>query len=212
MKVSSIIRCRNEERWIGYAIQSFLDFFPDGEIIIVDNLSSDDSLEIVNLFDYADIKVLSVENYTPGLALNEAVKQCTGDVVLIQSAHSVIKSANIDELKSILSDNIAVFGNQDPYYLGKKITKRYVWSHFTEEKCINMYSELEGRNFLHNAFCFYRREALVENRFDERLSGKEDRYWANDIVKKGFQYLYDPVNFSCDHHFTQNGNTWKGLG
>jgi glycosyltransferase involved in cell wall biosynthesis len=47
--VSVIIRNRNEEQHIGFAIQSALDHFTNPEIIVVDNNSTDSSLEIVNL-------------------------------------------------------------------------------------------------------------------------------------------------------------------
>jgi len=212
LKVSSIIRCRNEERWIGYAIQSFLDIFPDGEIIIADNCSSDTSKEIVYLFDYADIKILDIDDYTPGISLNRSVDACSNDIVLVQSAHSVITHVNKDELNKSIRKHAAVFGNQIPVYFGKKITKRYIWSNFIDDSCVNMYSEIEKRYFLHNAFCFYQKDILLKNRFDEKLSGKEDRYWARDIIRKGFTYLYDPINFSCNHHFTLNGATWRGIG
>ena len=46
---------------------------------------------------------------------------------------------------------------------------------------------------------------------NEELVGKEDRYWAHNIVSEGKQYLYEP-SFICDHHFTENGNTWRGVG
>ena len=39
--ISVIIRNRNEERYIGYAIQSVLDNFKDPEIVVVDNNSTD---------------------------------------------------------------------------------------------------------------------------------------------------------------------------
>ena len=48
--ISVIIRNRNEEQHIGFAIQSVLDNFINPEIIVVDNNSTDNSLEIVNLF------------------------------------------------------------------------------------------------------------------------------------------------------------------
>ena len=54
--ISVIIRNRNEERYIGYAIQSVLDTFDKPEIIVVDNNSTDDSMNIVNTFDFEDIK------------------------------------------------------------------------------------------------------------------------------------------------------------
>ena len=212
MKYSVIIRNRNEERWIGYAIQSFIDFFPKGEIIIVDNNSTDSSLEIVRLFDRYDIKIIDVDKYSPGKALNLGVQEATGDIVLIQSAHSVITKVDRQQLETGFKTHVAIFGNQIPYYLGKKITKRYVWANFKEEEeHINLFSINEQRHFLHNAFCFYKRDVLLDHPFDEQLHGKEDRYWAADIVKKGFTYLYNP-SFSCNHHYTTNGATWKGIG
>ena len=41
-KVTVIIRCRNEENYIGFAIQSVIDNFQEPEIIILDNNSTDD--------------------------------------------------------------------------------------------------------------------------------------------------------------------------
>mgnify|MGYP003151850420 CR=1 FL=1 len=76
MGVSCIIRCRDEEQWIGHSIQSFIDFFPDGQIVIVDNNSSDESMEIAKLFDYFDIDFINIDDYTPGKSLNLAVKKC----------------------------------------------------------------------------------------------------------------------------------------
>ena len=70
-KISIIIRNRNEQDYIGFAIQSCLDFFDTPEIIVVDNNSSDSSIEIVNLFsDRTDIKILYNESYTPGKSIN----------------------------------------------------------------------------------------------------------------------------------------------
>ena len=65
---------------------------------------------------------------------------------------------------------------------------------------------------MHNACCFYQKQCLVENPFDEILSGKEDRYWAADIVDKGHKYVYDGFYTKCNHFWTPNGATWKGLG
>ena len=49
-KISVIIRTKNEERFIGHAIQSILDQIHKPEIIILDNDSSDQTLQIVRLF------------------------------------------------------------------------------------------------------------------------------------------------------------------
>ena len=211
--ISVIIRCRNEEEHIGLTIQSVIDHFENPEIIIIDNQSTDESMKVVSLFDRHDIRKYSLNgNYTPGKALNFGVKKANNDTILILSAHSQITDINKDWIEKDLNNHVAVFGNQTPIYKGKKISKRYIWSHFTKIRHQNLYSEIEDRYFLHNAFCFYKRDFLLENPFNEDLSGKEDRYWAIDIVKKGHTYLYDGVYQKCNHYWTSNGATWKGIG
>jgi hypothetical protein len=64
---------------------------------------------------------------------------------------------------------------------------------------------------MHNALSFYKKQTLVDNPFDEKLYGKEDRYWAADMVSKQATFYYEPT-FSCLHHWTSNGATWKGIG
>ena len=214
-KISVIIRCRNEENHIGLSIQSVVDHLKNPEIIIINNESTDESMKVVSLFDKYNIKKYSLNgNYTPGKALNFGVEKANNNIVLILSAHSQITTLNIEMLNRWfkMDKHVAVFGNQTPIYRGKRITKRYVWSHFTDDIEKNLYSNIEDRHFLHNAFCFYNRDFLLENPFSEKLPGKEDRYWATDIVKKGYTYLYDGFYQKCNHYWTNNGATWKGLG
>ena len=209
-KISIIIRNRNESEYIGFAIQSI----KDPEIIIVDNQSTDESMKIVSLFDKYNIKKYNINgNYTPGKALNFGVKKASNNIILVLSAHAQITTINIEMLSQwFRHGHVAVFGNQTPIYKGKKITKRYIWSHFINTTKENLYSKIEDRQFLHNAFCFYNKEFLLSSPFDENLSGKEDRYWAADIVKKGHKYLYDGFYQKCNHFYTPNGATWKGIG
>jgi len=212
-KISVIIRNRNEEAYIGMAIQSVIDHYDDPEIIVIDNQSTDESMKVVSLFDKHNIKKYTINgNYTPGKALNFGVEKATNDIILVLSAHSQITEIDMNWVRKELNVHVAVFGNQTPIYKGKKISKRYIWSHFTKVRHQNLYSKIEDRYFLHNAFCFYRRQALLHNPFDESLSGKEDRYWAIDMVDKGYTYLYDGVYQKCNHYWTPNGATWKGIG
>jgi glycosyltransferase involved in cell wall biosynthesis len=212
-KISIILRNRNEGEYIGFAIQSCLDHFDKPEIIVVDNGSTDDSLQTVNLFkDRTKIKVVSINDYSPGKSINLGVESASNDLILVLSAHSQITKMNISKVIEGLKDNVAIFGNQTPIYKGKKITKRYIWSHFKNSIVKDMYSEIEDRHFLHNAFCFYDKTFLMRNPFDETLSGKEDRYWARDMINQGYHFLYNGKDLMCNHYWTTNGATWKGMG
>ena len=207
-KISVIIRNRNEEAYIGMAIQSVIEQFNDPEIIIIDNQSTDESMKVVSLFDKHNIVKHTINGtYTPGKSINLGIQQCSNDTVLILSAHSQITEIDMNWVEKGLTNHVAVFGNQTPIYKGKKISKRYIWSHFTNIRHQNLYSKIEDRYFLHNAFCFYKRQTLIDNPFDEKLSGKEDRYWAIDMVEKGHTYLYDGVYQKCNHYWTPNGAT-----
>ena len=65
-KVSVIIRNRNEEQYIGFAIQSVLDHFNKPEIIVVDNNSTDNSIEVVSMFRPTlkhHLKIVTIDVY-----------------------------------------------------------------------------------------------------------------------------------------------------
>ena len=221
-KISVVIRVKNEQDWIGHCIQSVLDSIEKPEIIIVDDNSTDDSLKISSLFledpnldkknkNYTKIKFIKINNYTPGKAINLGVKHSSNPYVLVISAHCILKKINLDELISCLNKSMAVFGKQIPRFNGKKINKRYIWSHFGDKKVVNMYSKLESRYFFHNALSFFKRQTLIKNPFDEKLVSKEDRYWAKHIINnlnKNITYL---PGFEAEHHYTMSGNTWKNF-
>jgi len=219
--ITVIIRNKNEAQWIGHAIQSTIDHFIRPEILVIDNNSKDESLSVVkhfihdpllnaNTLRYTDIKIIQIENYTPGSAINLGVKKAKNDYILILSAHCVLKKINFDDLKNKSKNYVGIFGNQNPIWNGKKINKRYIWSHFTDTEEENMFSKMEDRYFFHNAVSFFRKENLLEHPFYETLLGKEDRYWVSERVKEGKKTLYDP-KLEVEHHYTTDGNTWKGI-
>ena len=212
--ISIIIRNKDESDFIGHAIQSCVDNFKDPEIIIVDDNSQDDSDRVISLFDNTNIRIYSLpKKYSPGYSLNYGVSKCNNNTILVLSAHCQLTNLEGWEkrIKTQLNNYCAVFGKQTPIYRGKKITPRYIWSHFGDTQEKNLFSKIEQRYFLHNAFCFYNKEFLKNNPFDENLHGKEDRYWAIDMVKQGHNYLYDP-KLKCNHFWTPRGATWKGIG
>ncbi len=209
--ISIIIRNKNEENYIGFAIQSCLDFFNQPEIIIVDNNSTDYSMDIVQNFkNRTQIKTVTIDDYRPGSAINLGVKNCKNEYILVMSAHVQIIDLDFNSIKNKLEVHKAIFGKQIPVHRGKKITPGYIWSNFDDKEQINKFSKIENRLFLHNAFCFYKKDTLNEYPMPEKYFGKEDRYWAKEIVDNKHSYLYDP-SLRCYHNWTKNGATWKGL-
>lgn len=212
--VSVILRSRNEERYIGFAIQSLHDFFGyDLEIVLVDNESTDNTIRVVNSFEYLNIKKITINknDYTPGKSLNLGLESCNGEIVLCMSSHCQITNLNLDKIHAKLEDNVAVWGKQIPIWDGKKVSRRYMWSNFKDEDQINYFCESEDRYFFHNAFSMFKTDYVKQNPFDEILCGKEDRFWAIDQIENGKKIYYDS-SIEVHHHYTTNGATWKGVG
>ena len=219
--ISVIIRNNNEGRWIGHCIQSCLEHLIAPEIIIINHKSDDDSIEIAKSFrhdpslkpsikNYCDVKVVDISEYTPGKAINLGVQEATKKYICVLSAHCIIQHIDNDFLRNNLKKYPCVFGKQIPIYRGKKINPRYIWSHFENKEIENMFSEHEGRYFLHNAFSFYQKDILLQFPFNEEITSKEDRIWALGLVKINKKFLYSPKLVS-NHHYTDQGNTWKGI-
>ncbi len=221
---SVVIRVKNEEAFIGQAIQSCLDHLNEPEIIIVNDHSNDKSLYICRLFvatedlkdqekknNFCNLKIIEIDDYTPGKALNLGVKNCTNENIIILSSHCSIVRFDHNQIKDNLNEYGVIFGNQIPFYYGKRIKKNYIWSNFANKEIVNMWSESENRYFFHNAASIFRKNILIKNPFDEKLAGKEDRYWAKDWIEKGNKILYQP-NFEVNHFYTLHGHTWKGIG
>ena len=215
MNFSVILRNRNEERYIGYCIQSLVDFLGDNvEIVLVDNESTDDSIRIVNTFDYLNIKKVDISknNYTPGRALNLGLENCTNDYIFVISAHCEVVKLNLnDVINNLDSGYSAIWGKQIPLWNGKKITPRYMWSNFGDKSTVNYFCNNEDRYFLHNGCAFYNKHDLIDYPFGEHHSGKEDRFWVNDMIGRDNKVVYNP-DIVVNHHYTGDGATWLGVG
>ena len=87
-RVSVIIRTRNEEAWIDHCLNMvFRQDHPDVEVIVVDNNSTDHTLEIVRRYPVA--KLVTIDNYLPGLSLNIGIRASTGALIACLSAHCI---------------------------------------------------------------------------------------------------------------------------
>lgn len=91
MKVSILIPCHNAERWVGQAIESALaQTHPDTEVIVVDDGSTDRSLEIIQGFSNR-IQWESTPNQGGNAARNRLLERATGEWVQYLDADDYLK-------------------------------------------------------------------------------------------------------------------------
>lgn len=82
-KISVILPVYNSQKFIKQAIESVLgQTFTDFELIIVNDGSTDSTLEIISDFKDKRIRLISQQNQGPGAARNNALKVAEGDYVM----------------------------------------------------------------------------------------------------------------------------------
>lgn len=106
-KLSIIIPCRNEEKYIEDCIISLLSMKNNlllKEIIVVDGKSDDNTVKIVNKLrtQFENIKLVINDKKITPVALNLGIKSAEGNYIMIASAHSKFSENYI----SVLMENL----------------------------------------------------------------------------------------------------------
>ncbi len=82
--VSVILPVYNGEQFVARAIESVLNqTYKELELIVVDDGSSDNSLDVVQSYADSRLKVLTKENGGPASARNFGIQHCSGEYVAL---------------------------------------------------------------------------------------------------------------------------------
>ena len=196
--VSIIIRAKNEEEHIGQCLVGVSNqLYINSEIIIVDNESSDRTLEIVQNFDCKIIKI-SDNEWSFGRALNRGIENSNGNLCAILSGHCIPVNNNwLINLKSHFeeTETVGVYGRQIPLFSTNNQDKRDLWNHFGIEQRVQTQD-----TFFHNANSMIRRAVWERTPFDEEANGLEDRIWAKEVLNGGNKIIYTPHAEVTHHH------------
>ncbi len=187
-KVSVIIRTLDEERWIDACLRAVFDQdHPDIEVVLVDNRSTDRTLDIALGYP---VVLEHIEEFRPGRALNQGVRASSGDVLVFISGHCVPVDAHwLSNLIAPLSDpDVAgVYGRQEPLSYTSDLDKRDLLTVF------GLDPKVQRRDpFFHNANSAMRRDVWDRFPFDEDVTNVEDRIWGRQVIEAGLTIRYEP--------------------
>ena len=119
------------------------------------------------------------------------------------SAHCIPKNDSwLKILVSNLTDNskvAAVYGRQIPISYSNPIDKRDLLITFGLDKRLQIKD-----NFFHNANSIFRKKIWSKIKFDEKVKNVEDRLWGKEIIKAGFNIVYEPDSGYHHHGIHQN--------
>ena len=193
-KISVILPVFNEEKYIRKAIQSVLDqTFSDFELIIVNDASTDNTLNIINQFNDSRIRLINQSNHGPGASRNNAMEIACGEYVMFLDGddwycHDALEVA-YGEITSKNTD-ISIF--QILKYDGEKYTQNswFNLDNFPEDFENRIFAPHECRDFLFDisvsaAQKIFRRDFLVEisARFPEGIYFEDMPFFFYTFLK-----------------------------
>ncbi|WP_026733063.1 glycosyltransferase [Fischerella sp. PCC 9605] len=174
--ISIIIPTYNSEKTIKYTIESVLEqTLTDYELIVINDGSSDSTLDIVSQFHDLRIKVFSYPHQGANVSRNLGLAHATGEFISFLDADDLWTSDKLASQMKALQEN-------------PQTSVAYSWTDYIDEKGefllagthINangdVYEQLLVNNFLENGSNpLIRKEALIKlGGFDENLSAGQD--------------------------------------
>ncbi len=202
---SIIIRTKNEERWIGSCLQAvFGQNYPNFEVILVDNESTDRTLEKAARFPVR--QVVSISRYLPGASLNAGIRASSGDYIVCLSGHCIpVNEHWLETLVRTLEESetyAGVYGRQEPMAFSTPADKRDLLLVFGLDQRVQ-----QRDSFFHNANSILRRSLWEQISFDDEVTNIEDRIWGQQMLNRGYRLVYEPGASVYHYHgIHQNGN------
>jgi rhamnosyltransferase len=207
--VSIIIRTKNEERWLTPCLSSiFSQKYKNIEVIVVDNYSTDKTVEVAKSFK---TKIVKIKKFFPGKAINNGIKLTKGSIIVCLSAHCIPLDLNwlSNLIKNLRYKKVAaVYGRQVPLPYSSPFDKRDLLNTFGLDKKVQ-----KKDSFFHNANSAFKKNMWNKINFDEKAINIEDRIWAHNIIKLGYHIVYEPSASVYHYHgIHQNLDEKRCLG
>ena len=189
---SVVIRSKNDLALIGRTLaalrgQDFADF----ELLCVDSGSTDGTWELIEAQRPDLAWRVRPEDYIPGKVLNDAVRRCSGKIVVFNNSDCVPLDARWlgNLVRPLLEDESlgAVFGNQSPRPSAAPLVAKDHARAFGDGK-----TAAQWGHFFSLATSAAPRELLLQLPFDETLRYSEDVEWSLRVKRSGRALRYVP--------------------
>lgn len=187
--VSVIVRFRNEAKFLEAVLQAVRCQRLKGrvEIVAVDDGSQDGSYAIAER--YAD-KILKIDAYRPGMALNFAIQEACGQYIAVLSGHTIPADCDwLSRLRACMCHTrvAGAYGGQ-VYNIHSK---------FLDKRVLDIFSTIEPRietrdSDFWNANSMFPRATWEIQRFDETVYELEDHYWTKLLLPRGYEVRFEP--------------------
>lgn len=195
LTISLVIPAYNEEDTIGMTIESAQEAdYPEGkkEIIVVNDGSEDDTLEIARVYEDEDIKVIDQENQGKGGALNTGLEEAEGELFGVVDADSRLKKNSLKNIVAEMSDEMAGIASAMKVYQPSNLLQKMQWLEYMVGIFLrNIMGSIDAIHVTPGPLSIYRRDKLEEvGGFDE------DTLVEDQEICFRFQNRHDRVGHS----------------
>jgi glycosyltransferase involved in cell wall biosynthesis len=181
VKLSVVVPCFNEEKTLMRCVKRVLDIQGESlelEIIIVDDCSTDRSLEIARVLEAQnpEVRVIHLaKNQGKGAAVSAGFQSATGDVVAVQDADLEYDPQDLRRMLTPLIEDKAdvVFGSRFLSTGAHRVL--YFWhslGNYLITSLSNMFTDLNMTD-VESGYKVFRREVLRSIRIEEKRFGFE---------------------------------------
>ncbi|HZQ98307.1 MAG TPA: glycosyltransferase [Chloroflexota bacterium] len=161
------------------------------EVVVVDSGSTDRTREIAANCRDMPVRLVELQHFTYGRALNVGVEAARGRFIAFLSAHVEILSDDwLGEMVRACSRPgvAAAFSRQVPWLFSPWYERLFVWWMYGRHIRV---PALPPFSFT-NAATMIRRECWARRRFDEALAACEDYEWASRVLRCGYRLVWVP--------------------
>jgi glycosyltransferase involved in cell wall biosynthesis len=199
-KLSVVIPCYNEERWIRELVRRVQAVEIPKEIIIVDDCSKDRTRDILRELESDEVRVFfQTHNQGKGAALREGFRHATGDVVLVQDADLEYDPAEYPRLLQPIIEGRAdvVYGSR---FRGDSARVLYFWHYIANKMLTTLSNMFTNLNLTDMETCYkvFRREVLADIKLKSNRFGFEPEITAKIARKRARPWrVYEvPISYS----------------
>jgi glycosyltransferase involved in cell wall biosynthesis len=196
--LSVVMPCFNEERTVAEAAKRVLESPYTQELIVVDDGSTDRTLEIANALDDPRVKVIAQQpNQGKGAALRAGFKACTSRFVIINDADLEYDPADYQQILEPMLDERAdvVYGSR---FLGGRAHRVLYFWHSAGNKLLttlsNMFTNLNLTD-METCYKAFRREVIEAFEIEEDRFGFEPEITAK-VSKAGWRIYEVGISYA----------------
>lgn len=219
--ISVIMPVYNSERYLSETIESICNqSFTDWELVIVDDGSKDNSVQIIEAYAEKDRRIKLYKNesveHGPGSARNIGLDNAKGEFIYFIDADDWIDKSllqcAVDRMQETNADIVqfgAVYEHND-----SNESQRYCWKGkelLTKSEIKNEFLNLRNENLFSLWLQFFRKEAVKEIRFENIITGEDISFVVDAfaVAEKiafipNILYHYRYVKGSTSHRWNED--------